>query len=109
VRRLYLLAIVAGSIAEVGLVLVIFNGASRSLGLLLFVEAVLLGLVFGAGPGIAGAVAPLVGLSIFELARGTDTNPVGLLGAVLFVAILQAFFAGMTGAMRDRYWRRTGV
>ena len=105
--RLYAFAIAVGAVAEVGLALAIFNGAGRSLALLFFVEAVLLGLVFGARPGMAGAIVPLVGLYLVEIARGTDESAVGLLSALLFVLIVQAFCAGMAGALRDRYWRRT--
>jgi hypothetical protein len=109
--RLYALAIVCGLIAEGGLALAIFDGAPRELAVLLFVEAMVLGIVFGARPAIVGAVLPMVVLYVAELVRRRLSNEVpdnsaaALLTAVIFVSIVLAFCAGMTGAVRDRYFR----
>jgi hypothetical protein len=109
--RLFALAIACGIVAEGGLALAIFGGAPRALALLLFVEAIVLGVVFGARPGIAGAVAPMLVLYVAELVRrqlssGTqEDSAAALLTAVIFVSIVLAFCAGMAGALRDRYFR----
>jgi hypothetical protein len=103
-RRLYLFAVGCGLVAEVGLALVIFWGGAKQAALLLFVEAVILGLVFGPGPGMAGAVVPILVLFFADrvfTARGGST--LSLFSAVVFVVMLQAFFAGMAGALRQRY------
>jgi hypothetical protein len=109
--RLYALAIACGLVAEGGLALAIFGGAPRELALLLFVEAAMLGVVFGSRPAIAGAVVPMVILYVAELVRRqfanevADESAVALLTALIFVSIVLAFCAGMTGAVRDRYFR----
>ena len=84
--------------------------------LLFFVEAIVLGAVFGPGPGMVGAVAPLVVAFFVEWARrafgwgGSPAGPEDTLGMVfvvlLYLALVFAFLAGMTGAIRNRYFRR---
>lgn len=107
-RRLYLLATVAGLVAQGGLALAVFGGAPRELAILLPVEAIMLGATFGARPGMLGAVVPWVVLYGAELVRralGHDRSEsaVGMLVAVIFVALLLGFLAGISGALRDRY------
>ncbi len=81
---------------------------AKALALLFFVEAVILGLVFGAKPGMAGAVLPLVLLYPIALDRSmTSAIRRSPLSALLFLVIVQAFLAGMAGALRDRYWTRS--
>ena len=104
--RLYALAIGSGIIAEVGLVLAI-RATSDSVAVLFFPEAVILGLVFGARPGMLAAVLPLVALYPIALVVDDVTQPIAVLSYLLFVVIVMAFFAGMAGAMRDRYGRRS--
>ena len=70
-------------------------------------EAVILGLVFGARPGMVAAVLPFVVLYPVALMVDDIEQPVALLSYVLFVVILLAFLAGMAGAMRDRYGSRS--
>lgn len=105
--RLYALAIITGIVAEVGLVLAIQRSGTEALALLLFGEAVILGLVFGARPGMLAAVLPLVLLYPVALVVDDIANPVAVLSYLLFVVIILAFCAGMAGAMRDRYGRRS--
>lgn len=105
--RIYTLAVVAGSIAEIGLVLTIKQTGADGLALLFFAEAIILGLVFGARPGMVGAALPFVVLYPVALMVDDIDEPVALLSYVLFVVILLAFLAGMAGAMRDRYRRRS--
>jgi hypothetical protein len=105
--RLYALAIGCGLVAEIGLAVAIRGGAPSWLTLLFFVEAVVLGYVFGARPGMAGAVAPFPVMVVIDWAWGNDVA--GLVAPVVFVCLLQAFLAGMTGAMKARYGRGSGV
>jgi hypothetical protein len=105
--RIYGLAIIAGLIAEVGLVLVINQTDAKSLALLFFAEAVILGLVFGAKPGMVAAIAPWFVLYPTALVVDNVDQPVYVLSALVFVVIVQAFLAGMAGAMKDRYWTRS--
>ncbi len=99
--RIYALAIGCGLVAEVGLGIALRGGAPRVSALLWFVEAILLGFVFGAGPGMAGAVVPFPVMVAVDAFNGNDVVPI--IGPVLFVCILQAFLAGMTGALKARY------
>lgn len=105
--RIYALALVAGSFAEIGLVLAIKQTGADGLALLFFAEAIILGLVFGARPGMVGAVLPFVALYPVTLMVDDIDDPITLLSYVLFVVILLAFLAGMAGAIRDRYRRRS--
>ena len=101
VARIYGIAIACGLVAEIGLAAAIYSGGPKGLALLFFLEAVILGFVFGAGPGMAAAVVPLPVMFVIDAIGG---NPVGnIVAPLVFVAILQAFFAGMTGAMKARY------
>jgi hypothetical protein len=116
--RDYALALIAGTVAESLLFLSIYlpdGEPARYLPLLFFVEAIVLGAVFGPGPGMVGAVAPLVVAFFAEWARrafgwgGSPTGPEDTLGMVfvvlLYLAMVFAFLAGMTGAIRNRYFR----
>jgi hypothetical protein len=105
--RIYALAIASGVVAQVGLVLAIYGSSTKALGILFFLEAVILGLVFGARPGMAAAVLPWFGFYPASLIVDDYDQPIALLSAVVFVMILMAFFSGMAGAMRDRYGSRS--
>jgi hypothetical protein len=99
--RLYGLAIACGLVAEIGLAAAIYAGGPKALALLFFVEAIILGFVFGARPGMVAAIVPLPVMFLIDAIGG---NPVGdIVAPLVFVAILQGFFAGMTGAMKARY------
>jgi hypothetical protein len=104
--RVYVLAIAAGLVAEIGLALAVDASGSLAIGLLFFVEPIVLGLVFGAGPGIAGAIVPWFVLYAAHVLTGGD-QPVYIAFAVLFMMIVEAFLAGMAGAMKERYWTRS--
>lgn len=105
--RIYALAIAAGLVAEIGLALALDANGAGAMGLLFFVEAVILGLVFGAKPGMAGAVVPLVLLYPIALALSDVGDPLTAATALLFLVIVQAFLAGMAGALKERYWTRS--
>ena len=61
--------------------------------------------MFGARPGMVGAVLPFVVLYPVALMVDDIDEPIAVLSYVLFVMIVLAFLAGMAGAMRDRYGR----
>jgi hypothetical protein len=105
--RVYGLAVAAGLVAEIGLAFAIYRSNANAAGLLFFVEAVVLGLVFGAKPGMVGAVVPLVVLYPLALALTEVDEPASAAVALLFVIIVEAFLAGMAGAMKERYWTRS--
>jgi hypothetical protein len=111
----YVLAVVAGLVAEGLLAASLYTEGTGGtvLPLLFFVEAIVLGAVFGPGPGIAGAVVPVVAYLVAEWGRrafSIGTEPVDTLGmvfvTVLYLAMVFAFLAGMAGAIRNRYFRR---
>lgn len=113
--RDYALAILCGAIAEGGLALALYSQGTGGtvLPLLFLVEAVILGGVFGPGPGIVGSVLPLLVWLVVEWARRAfdiGSEPEDTLGmvfvTVLYLGMVFAFLAGMTGAVRNRYFRR---
>jgi hypothetical protein len=110
--HIYAIAVACGLVAEIGLALAIFYSNGSALALLFFVEAVILGFVFGARPGIVAAIVPLALLYIAELIRNRIGSPtresqVALAAGVVFLALVQAFLAGMAGALRERYAQRS--
>jgi hypothetical protein len=105
--RIYALAIAVGAIAQTTLLLAIYGSNSKSLAVLFFVEAGILGFVFGARPGMAASVLPWLGFYPASLIVDDYDQPIALLSAVVFVMIVMAFFSGMAGALRDRYGSRS--
>jgi hypothetical protein len=116
--RTYVLAIAVGLLAETLLFVSIYvpDGDPASfLPLLFFVEAIVLGAVFGPGPGMAGAIVPLVVAFFVEWGRrelglgGVQEGPEDTMGMVfvvlLYLGLVFAFLAGLTGAIRNRYFR----
>jgi K+-sensing histidine kinase KdpD len=111
----YILAVVAGLAAEGLLAVTLYSQGTGGtiLPMLFFVEAIVLGAVFGPGPGIAGAVVPVVAYLVAEWGRRAfdiGAEPADSLGlvfvTVLYLAMVFAFLAGMAGAIRNRYFRR---
>jgi hypothetical protein len=112
--RDYVIAVALGITAEV---LIVAAGAARGsqeyTGLMLMVQAVVLGGLFGARLGMVAALAPLVGMgaviaSSITVGSETCSPDCGQQGAsYLFVAVLVAAAAGTAGAIRDRYFPRT--
>lgn len=105
--RIYALAILTGLIAEAGLLAAIHASGTDGVALLFFVEAVILGLVFGARPGMVAAVFPLVIVYPIALIVDDIGQPILLFSYLLFIMIVMAFLAGMAGALRDRYGSRS--
>jgi hypothetical protein len=112
-RNRYLQALLAGFVAEGLLAVALYTQGTGGaiLPMLFFVEAIVLGAVFGAGPGIAGACAPVVLWLVVEWARRAfdiGEEPEDSLGmvfvTVIYLAMVFAFLAGMAGAIRSRYF-----
>jgi hypothetical protein len=105
--RIYAIALAIGILAQTALLLAIYGSNAKSLSLLFFVQAVILGFVFGAGPGMAASVVPWLGFYPAALILDDPDQPITLFWAVVFIMILMAFFSGMAGALRDRYGSRS--
>lgn len=105
--RIYAIALATGIVAQTALLLAIYGSNAKSLALLFFVEAGILGFVFGTRPGMAASVLPWLGFYPASLIVDDYDQPIALLSAVIFVMIVMAFFSGMAGAMRDRYGSRS--
>jgi hypothetical protein len=103
--RTYALAIVAGAISEGLLVLIIKGLGSGAQGatVLLVVEAIVLGWVFGAWPGAVGAVLPIVVFLVVDLFTASDGT--AEFAIALYAVLLLGFCAWLPGVLRDRYGR----
>jgi hypothetical protein len=111
--REYLLAIGLGLVAEI---LIVAAGAARGsqeyTGLMLMIEAGVLGLVLGARLGLVAALAPLAGMgaviaSSISVGSETCSPDCGQQSvSYLFVGVLVAAAAGTAGVLRDRYFPR---
>jgi hypothetical protein len=103
--RLWVTAIVAGFLSEGLLVLIIKTVGSGAQGasVLLVLEAVILGWVFGPWPGAVGAVAPILvflGVDLFTASDGTAEAAIAL-----YAVLLLGFCAWLPGVLRARYGR----
>jgi hypothetical protein len=111
--REYALALAIGVGADL---LIVAAGAARGsqsyTGLMFFLQAGVLGVIFGARLGVLAALAPLVAIGILiasSIAVGSETcSPDCAQQAAdyLFVAVIVASAAGVTGLLRDRYFPR---
>lgn len=112
--RDYVIAVALGVAAEI---LIVAAGAARGsqeyTGLMLMLQAVVLGLLLGARLGLVAALAPLVGMGALiasSITVGSETcSPDCGQQSVsyLFVGVLVAAAAGTAGVLRDRYFPRT--
>ena len=112
--RDYVIAIVLGVIADV---LIVAAGAARGsqeyTGLMLMLQAIVLGVLFGARLGLVAALVPLVGMgaviaSSITVGSETCSPDCGQQSvSYLFVGVLVAAAAGTAGVLRDRYFPRT--
>jgi hypothetical protein len=105
-------------IATAAYVLIFAAGAARGSqqysGLMLLVEAGVLGALFGARIGLVAALVPLIPIGAWLLGPvlvgqsscGVDCGQ--SVAGYLFVPVLVAGAAGLAGAMRDRYLPGTG-
>ena len=111
--REYVLAIGLGITAEL---LIVAAGAARGsqeyTGLMLMIEAAVLGLVLGTRLGLVAALAPLIGMgaviaSSISVGSETCSPDCGQQSvSYLFVGVLVAAAAGTAGLLRDRYFPR---
>jgi len=112
--RDYVIAIVLGVIADV---LIVAAGAARGsqeyTGLMLMLQAIVLGVLFGARLGLVASLLPLVGMGAViasSITVGSETCSPGCgqqSVSYLFVGVLVAAGAGTAGVLRDRYFPRT--
>jgi Domain of unknown function (DUF4269) len=107
----YLLPILIGVTADV---LIVAAGAARGsqeyTGIMLLLQASVLGFLFGARLGLVAALTPLVGIGLWLIAPilvgnssacGSDCGET--IGGYFYVLVLVAAAAGVVGALRDRY------
>jgi len=111
--REYVIAVALGVSAEV---LIVAAGAARGsqeyTGLMLMLQAVVLGVLFGARLGLVAALAPLVAMgaviaSSITVGSESCSPDCGQQSvSYLFVGVLVAAAAGTAGVLRDRYFPR---
>jgi Domain of unknown function (DUF4269) len=111
--REYAIAIAIGIAADL---LIVSAGAARGsqeyTGIMFLIEAAILGAVFGARLAVLASLTPLVAIGLLiasSVAIGSETcSPDCAQQAVdyLFVAVIVASAAGVTGLLRDRYFPR---
>jgi hypothetical protein len=104
--RTYALAIAAGVISE-GLLVAVIKGVgsgAQGASILLVLEAIVLGWVFGARPGAAGAVLPIVAFLVVDLFTASDGT--SELAIAFYAVLLLGFCAWLPGVLRERYRRR---
>src|SRR4051794_11143551 len=94
-------------VAELGIVLAVRAAGDEAAPalILLGVEAIVLGFVFGARAGMVAAGLPIVVFATVDSADcAGQCTQLWLLAS--YVVLLLGFCAGMTGALRGRYGRR---
>jgi Domain of unknown function (DUF4269) len=111
--REYVIAVALGVAAEV---LIVAAGAARGsqeyTGLMLMLQAVVLGVLFGARLGLVAALAPLAAMgaviaSSITVGSETCSPDCGQQSvSYVFVGVLVAAAAGTAGVLRDRYFPR---
>ena len=103
--RIWVLAIVAGFVSEGLLVLIIkvVGNDAQGASILLVLEAIILGWVFGAWPGAVGAVAPILVFLGVDLLTATDAT--AEVAIALYAVLLLGFCAWLPGVLRARYGR----
>jgi hypothetical protein len=112
--REYLIPLLVGFLSEFLIILATASGHSQDFtGLMLMVQAIVLGAVFGARMGLIAALTPLL---VFGAVIGSSflvgNESCGSDGcsyqfaSYTFVALLVGSSAGVTGLLRDRYFPR---
>ena len=103
--RIYVLALLAGLIADILLIAVIktVGGEANGASILLVVEAVILGWVFGPWPGVVGSIVPIVVFLLIDLSTGSGNG--SEVSIVVAVALILGFCAWLPGVLRQRYRR----
>jgi hypothetical protein len=112
--REYAVPLLVGLVSQVLIVAATAGrGSSDFTGLMLLVESAVLGIVFGARLGLAAALTPLAlfgaVISGSMLVGSEDCGSDGCgfrFAGFVFIAVLVASAAGVTGLLRDRYFPR---
>jgi Domain of unknown function (DUF4269) len=113
--RTYLVPVVIGFVSQVLIVLATTRrGADGNFtGLMVLVEAIILGAVFGVRLGVVAALLPLVVVGVIAgggelLSAGASPDTLYTLAGYVFVAVLVGGGAFTAGSLRDRYFPRAG-
>jgi hypothetical protein len=105
----YVLPISVGIAADL---LIVLAGAARGsqqyTGVMLLLEAALLGFLFGARMGMVATLVPLVAIGLWLVAplavgNSNDASSGEAIAGYVFVLLLAASASGFVGALRDRY------
>ena len=112
--REYLLPLLVGFLSEFLIILATSSGYSQGFtGLMLLVQAIVLGAVFGARMGLIAALAPLllfgtvIGSSFLVGNESCGSDGCSYqFASYTFVALLVGSGAGVSGLLRDRYFPR---
>jgi hypothetical protein len=106
-RRLDLTALGVGFLAEAAIFTIIYfaESAGTAIALLFYLEAIVLGWVFGARAGTLAAAVPFATIALVDIAF-FETQRTQLVVATLFVVLTLGFTAWLVGSLRDRYSRR---
>lgn len=107
----YVLPIAIGAIADLLIVLAgVARGTQEYTGIMLLIQAALLGFLFGARLGMVAALTPLIAIGLWltaPIAVGSSTGCGPDCGETVagyvFVLLLVASASGLVGALRDRY------
>jgi hypothetical protein len=107
----YVLPITIGAIADLLIVLAgVARGTQEYTGIMLLIQAALLGFLFGARLGMVAALTPLLAIGLWltaPIAVGSSTGCGPDCGETVagyvFVLLLVASASGFVGALRDRY------
>jgi hypothetical protein len=113
--RMYIVPVLIGFVSQVLIVLATTRrGADGNFtGLMVLVEAVILGAVFGVRLGMVAALLPLVVVGVVAgggllLGSGASPDTLYTIAGYIFVGVLVGGGAFMAGAIRDRYFPRAG-
>jgi hypothetical protein len=105
--RRFILPLVCAFLSEGLLILSIRQtGAAGAPASLLFLfEAAILGWVFGAGPGMLAAIAPVATFGVIDAATCSGADCGASISIVIFLMLLLGFIAWIVGSLRARYGR----
>jgi len=113
--RVYVVPVLIGFVSQVLIVLATTRRGTDGnfTGLMVLVEAVILGAVFGVRLGVVAALLPLVVVGVVAgggvlLGSGASPDALYTLAGYVFVAVLVGGGAFMAGSIRDRYFPRAG-
>ncbi|HEY1479450.1 MAG TPA: hypothetical protein VGF46_05440 [Gaiellales bacterium] len=101
----FVVPIVCGAVSE-GLIVVLLwraGGAAAPAALLLVLEAMILGFVFGSTSGTVGTLAPVVVFGVVAVAVARAGDRAADLGLIVFMLLLLGFAAWFVGSLRARY------